>query len=257
MKTPIQTQTDLRSLCAVDLALAFAGCREESMSLDNEIKPSLLSEQDKAVLTKLRTNTKITKEEAEAEAINIMSIFDKTDGFENKSAASRRISKTAVFWHTSPLKTKSTEEGKISADSIAVYTFNFSSNESDSLGYAVVVGDNRISNNIIATAAEGMLSDTITNDGLGVILSGVTDYLAAEVAKYEADKEQHLQEVLDKLMSSIQDSLLAEDGSLLQEKSSNYIGMEDLRYGKWETVEIKPSLVSEKLNGDRGIHIMI
>jgi len=233
------------------LTIVFTSCKKENYSENTDESSNTsglkgeFSNDELEILSKLGKNHHISIDEAKEIANNVMDLFDFENSLKSTKAINRSISNARTIWFKpkiSQLKSGNTEP----KDSLALYVFNFADGSNDSLGYAIVSGDNRFQS-VLGCSDAGTLNDTVSNSGLTVFLSLAPDYIENKIVEYKLKEQKVLNSAIEKLNAQLPESIR---GQLEQQepsdlKSANeYWECTDFNYGEWEKVQHGPLLTT-------------
>lgn len=215
------------------LAFLFSCQKEKNEKIavaDETISTTLTNDEVKSLL-RLKENHAVSLEDAQKEAIAVASFLDQSSG-RLKSSVTRNIASVNTIWcRTLGNNFKSDTQA---GDSLALYVFNFSNNQNDSLGYAIISGDDRLSS-VLSCSNKGVLNDTISNPGLGIFLSQAPGFINKKIKEENSKDDSIYNRAINKLNDLLPDSLKTSNIGL----KSSFLPtweIENYSVGNWQTI---------------------
>ena len=215
-------------------AIVFFSCQkekeEEIDNIDNNITSTLTNEEIKSLL-RLKDNHTISLEDAMIQANEVAAFFDQPKNALKSSVSGRSISSIRTIWYKGHSGLKSSNS---SYDSLALYVFNYSNGQQDSLGYALIAGDDRLSS-VLCCSNKGVLNDTVSNPGLAIFLSHIPDFVDKKIKEESSKSDSIYNQAITKLNNELPDSLKISNSGL---KSSSWLSwkIENYSVGNWQVI---------------------
>jgi hypothetical protein len=220
-------------LFILTLVVSFScqkGKEEIIKNVDNSITSTLTNEEIKSLL-RLKDNHSISLEEANMQALSVAAIFDQSKSELKSSISTRGIANARTIWYKIRSGLKSSNG---SNDSLALYVFNYSNGQQDSLGYALISGDDRLPS-VLSCSNSGVLYDTVSNPGVGIFLSHIPDYIDRKIKEESSISDSIYNQAITKLNNELPDSLKVPNSNL---KSSFFLTwkIENYSVGGWQAI---------------------
>jgi hypothetical protein len=235
----------LHILTAIIFIIATSCANEEPLNSDQTpqaIEVQLTDAEMKVLYQMRNEDNKVTFEEATQFANDVIGFLDGEAAV--KSGTARRIGSVAALRldKANSIALKSSDGSDIEMPDTVAYVFNFA----DSAGFALIAGDTRIENPILAYVDEGTLGAEVDNPGLAVFLEGTEEYIERSIVEAERLK--------DSLISDIEAKLGYDAVETETESGTKAIFIPiitSVGYGAWETTSrVSPLLPVEWRQGN-------
>ena len=173
-----------------------AGSSNDSYGLTNEESESLLN---------LQTNHKLPEKHIRNTVTQLLQYEN------NKNPNMRSAEKTISSMSSTSYSYKRdipNARGQFEEESIPIYLFNFKNQETDSAGFALVSGDDRLPS-ILIYMENGHLEKgkDIDNPGLYLLISITPEYIKETIRKVDSTRNVHLPIAIEKINAQSPDSL--------------------------------------------------